>query len=84
MIRAATTALALLYFGLPSPSMAKGGPRTLSDVNTQNEVLVPAPSRDRYFNGLTNRMSSGQRRARHYFPGATRYPTIRLERATSE
>jgi len=87
MIRVTATALGLLYVALPSPGfakegLAKGGPRTLSDYNIQKEVLVPAPRR-RYFNGFTARMSIGSRGARHYLPGATRYPTIRLERAPS-
>lgn len=76
------TALALLYLALPSPGMAKGGPRTLYGYNIQKEVLVPAPGRNRHFNGFTTRMSVGTRGTRHNFPGVTRYPTIRLERAS--
>jgi hypothetical protein len=82
MIRAATTALALLPFMLPSPGVAKDGPR-ISDINTQKEAVRPLPRRGRYFHGLTTRMSISQRGPRHY-PGVTRYPTIRLERATSK
>lgn len=80
MIRAATTALALLPFMLPSPGVAKDGPR-ISDINTQKEAVPQR--RGRYFHGLTTRMSISQRGPRHY-PGVTRYPTIRLERATSK
>jgi uncharacterized protein YqjF (DUF2071 family) len=84
MIRVTAAALALLYLAVPSPGVAKGGPRTLSDYNIQKEYLTPKPRRGRYFNGVTARLSTGSRGARHYFPGITRYSTIRLERATSK
>ncbi len=85
MIRTATAILALLYLALPSPSMAKSGaksgPRTLSDYNIQKEPLATASGRGRYFHGFTTRMTSSRPGTRHYFPGVTHYPRIRLERA---
>lgn len=82
MIRIAVTLLALSAIALPSPSEARGGPRTLSDYNIQKEsALLPAPHR-RHFNGLTTRAIGARapQGARWFPPGATPYSTIRLNR----
>jgi hypothetical protein len=84
VIRPTAAASVLLYLATASPGVAEDGGRTISDVPIQKEVMAPAPAHGRHFNGLTTRMSIGKRGSRHYFPGATPYPTIRLERATSK
>lgn len=82
MRRAIPALIAMLYLALPSPSFAKGGPRTLSDYNIQKEYLMSGSAkRGRYFNGMTTRFKSdnrGQRRG--FFPGTSRYPTVKLQR----
>lgn len=83
MMRAAPIALALSFLLPASPGFAKGGPRTLSDYNIQKEYLGSGPTlRARYFNGMTTRIQIGARsKGRGFFPGQTRYPTVRMQRA---